>query len=486
MNENLLSIEPKLLWKNFRELTLIPHPSKHEEQITEFLLQFGKQHAHEAFRDEAGNVIFRKNATPGMENRKGIILQAHCDMVPQANADKQHNFLTDPITTIVKDGYVMADGTTLGADDGIGVAAIMSVFEDETIAHGPIEALITVDEETGLTGAVNLKSGMLEGKTLINLDSEEHGIFYIGCAGGVNVNIGLPIEYEEPNEKLNYYRLSALGFLGGHSGCDIHKNRPNASKILFRFLDYCLPYLDFYMGDFGGGNMHNAIPREAFAEIAIPDYDDGDIDELIEEFNEIIQSEYGNSDPDGRIEIKECEEFRCCSEKSWFDVHSLINTLPSGVFAMSADIPGLVETSNNLSVVKVENGILKIQCLLRSSVQTQSDYLKRIIETLSTKCDANVEFEGEYPGWKPNPNSEILEISKKVFNDNFGQEPQVTAIHAGLECGMIIDKYPGMDAISIGPDMSGVHTPTEKIEIESCGKFMQLLADIIKNAPERD
>ncbi len=491
MNENILTLEPKLLWKNFRELTLIPHPSKHEEQITRFLLEFGKRHADEAFIDEAGNVIFRKAATPGMESRKGIILQAHCDMVPQADSGKQHNFLTDPITTIVKDGYVMADGTTLGGDDGIGVAAIMAIFEDQTIKHGPIEGLITVDEETGLTGAVNLKSDVLKGSILINLDSEEHGIFYIGCAGGVNVNITKALSMSPLEDYfIDYerFKLKVSGFLGGHSGADIHKNRPNAAKILFRLVNRLLddPQMDFRLGKTECGNMHNAIPREAVAEVAINTYLKDRFIEILDQFNKTIHEEYGLSDPDGKIEIIPSDaKIQYLTEKSLKTVNYIVNTLPSGVFAMSADMPGLVETSNNLSVLRIEEGMMSILCLLRSSVQSQSDYLKDIIRLQMSSAKASCTFEGEYPGWKPNPNSEILEISKKVFKDNFGQEPLVTAIHAGLECGMIIDKYPGMDAISIGPDMSGVHTPTEKIEIESCGKFMLLLADIIKNAPEK-
>lgn len=483
MNENILTLEPKLLWKNFRELTLIPHPSKHEEQITKFLLEFGLQHADEAFIDKAGNVIWRKKATPGMEDRKGIVLQAHCDMVPQANADKNHNFLTDPIVTVVKDGFVSADGTTLGGDDGIGVAAIMAVFENDNLKHGPIEGLITIDEETGLTGAVNLPCDVLHGKTLINLDSEEHGIFYIGCAGGVNVNISLPVNMEAPEEAITIHPLTlrVSGFLGGHSGADIHKNRPNAAKILFRLINRMQEAgLYFGVGQTESGNMHNAIPREASAEIYVSGISYHKFNEILSDFQLTIQEEYKNSDPDGKIEaIPAAAQTQYMDSESLRKVNYIVNTLQSGVFAMSADMPGLVETSNNLSVLRVENGTMRIQCLLRSSVQSQSDYLKEIIKMQMDFCGAKVEFEGEYPGWKPNPKSDILEVAKKVYKEEFGGDPVVTAIHAGLECGMIIDKYPGMDAISLGPNVFGVHTPSEKVEISSCVDFMRLLEGIL-------
>ena len=486
MNENILTLEPRLLWKNFRELTLIPHPSKHEEQITKYLLEFGRQHADETFIDNTGNVIWRKAATPGMETRKGIILQAHCDMVPQAESGKNHNFITDPIVTVVKDGFVSADGTTLGGDDGIGVAAIMAIFENDSLAHGPLEGLITIDEETGLTGAVGLEPGLLRGSTLINLDSEEHGIFYIGCAGGVNVNISLPVNMEPLDSEgitIHHITLRVSGFMGGHSGADIHKNRPNAAKILFRLINRMQEAgLYFGVGNTESGNMHNAIPREASAEIYISGISYPEFSRILEDYQITISKEYGGSDPDGKIEALAANRHtEYMDAESLRKVNYIVNTLQSGVFAMSADMPGLVETSNNLSVLRVENGMMRIQCLLRSSVQSQSDYLKEIIKMQMDFCGAKVEFEGEYPGWKPNPKSDILEKAKKVYKAEFGGEPLVTAIHAGLECGMIIDKYPGMDAISLGPNVFGVHTPSEKVEISSCVDFMRLLEGIIKN-----
>ncbi|MCR5455645.1 MAG: aminoacyl-histidine dipeptidase, partial [Bacteroidales bacterium] len=442
----------------------------------------GQQHADEAFQDEAGNVIWRKKATPGMENCKSILLQAHCDMVPQKRSDKQHDFTVDPITTIVEDGYVKADGTTLGADDGMGVAAIMAVFEDNNIKHCPLEALITVDEETGLTGADNLAEDVLQSKVLINLDSEEDGIFYIGCAGGVNVHITKQLEYENINtDDYQPIKIMIQGFLGGHSGSDIHKNRPNASKLLFRFLDSIVGKVDFLLSGADGGDMHNAIPREARAFVFVKKSDAKKLNTALKKFQQILDGEYHTSDPDGKIVSENLDKLMpmVLKEQSFKAVNFIINSIVSGVFAMSADMPGLVETSNNLSIMRVSGGTLRIQCLLRSSVQSQSDYLKEIIRLQAEYAGAKCEFEGEYPGWKPNPNSQILDLTQRIYKEEFGTEPIVTAIHAGLECGLILGKYPGMDMISLGPTMYGVHTPDEKVEIASTERFMQLLLKIL-------
>ncbi len=482
MNENLLELEPRSLWKNFRELTLIPRPSKNEERVSQFLYEFGKKHADEAYRDKVGNVILRKNATPGMENYKSIALQAHCDMVPQKDSDKQHDFNIDPITTIVEGGYVHADGTTLGADDGIGVAAIMSIFENDTLAHGPLEAIFTVDEETGLTGADKLGTDALKSQTLINLDSEEEGIFYIGCAGGVNVHVTKQLKFQNIDpEEYTPYKIILDGFLGGHSGSDIHKNRPNAVKLLFRFIDGICGKVDFHLSGADGGDMHNAIPRAARAFVHVKKSDVKKLDKEIKKFQQTIHDEYSASDPDANIKTEKLESPSplVLDAQSFKDVDFIINSIVSGVFTMSADIPGLVETSNNLSITRINGGTLRIQCLLRSSVQSQSDYLKQQIRIMAEYSGAKCEFEGEYPGWKPNPQSPILELCKSIYTATFNSEPFVTAIHAGLECGLILGKYPGMDMISLGPTMYGVHTPSEKVDIKSTSRFMLLLEKIL-------
>ncbi|MBP5502741.1 MAG: aminoacyl-histidine dipeptidase [Bacteroidales bacterium] len=486
MNENILDLEPKALWRNFRELTLIPRPSKHEEAVTKFLLDFGKKHCDEAFIDKTGNVIYRKKASSiEMSNRKSILLQAHCDMVPQKDDSSSHNFLTDPIETIVSGGFVSANHTTLGGDDGIGVAAIMAIMEDKTLKHGPLEALITIDEETGMTGANGLEPNIFESTIMLNLDSEEDNIFYIGCAGGVNVHIEKSITHAPTPSGYSAYNVNFEGFLGGHSGCDIHKNRPNAIKLMFRMLWEAKENFDIKICHVEGGNMRNAIPRTSKAVILVKNQNSEAFESFANDFNiNVIKQEYGKSDPDGKVTVSKTDApAECLSDESAKDVLFLGNNLISGVFAMSADMPGLVESSNNLAIVNIENGKMLMDNLLRSSSATQSKYLCNIIRCMTNYCGAEVSFSGEYPGWQPNPKSEIVDLMIGVYKNLFGSKPEVTAIHAGLECGIIIGNYPDMDAVSIGPNTFNVHTPTEKIEIASTQRFMKLLCETIENAP---
>ncbi|MCQ2974154.1 MAG: aminoacyl-histidine dipeptidase [Bacteroidales bacterium] len=484
MNENILSLEPKALWKNFRDLTLIPRPSKHEKKVTDFLLDFGKKHCDEAFIDNVGNVVFRKKSTISMANRKGILLQAHCDMVPQKDDNKVHNFETDPIETIVTDGFVMANKTTLGADDGMGVAAIMTIMQDENLQHGPLEALITIDEETGLTGAFGLEPNLLKSDVLLNLDSEEDNIFYIGCAGGITANIEANLTFEDVYDGFTPYIINVDGFLGGHSGSDIHKNRPNAIKILFRLFMEAENF-DIKICNFEGGSLSNAIPRSCKAQILVDSSKISEFESFVTNFNKTIYREYSNFDPNGKISFIKQDSLpsKCLSDDSSKRIIFLVNSIVSGVFTMSADIPGLVETSNNLAIVKIENSKALITTLLRSSVDSQSKYLCNIIKCQVEYCGAKISFSGEYPGWKPNTQSEIMEIMKSIYKENFGEEPIITAIHAGLECGLILGKYPKLDVISFGPNLFNVHTPTEKVEIKSVQKIMKLLYEVIKNAP---
>ena len=485
MNENILDLEPKALWRNFRELTLIPRPSKHEEAVTKFLLDFGKKHCDEAFIDKTGNVIYRKKASSiEMSNRKSILLQAHCDMVPQKDDSSNHNFLTDPIETIVSGGFVSAYHTTLGGDDGIGVAAIMAIMEDKTLKHGPLEALITIDEETGMTGANGLEPNVLHSPIMINLDSEEDNIFYIGCAGGVNVHIEKAITHAPTPSGYSAYNVNFEGFLGGHSGCDIHKNRPNAIKLLFRMLWEAKQKFDIKIAKVEGGNMRNAIPRSSKAVILVNNNQSSAFESFAEDYNNIIKSEYGKSDPDGKVSISKTDApAECIADESAKKVLFLGNNLISGVFALSADMPGLVESSNNLAIVSTDGGKFVMDNLLRSSSSSQMDYLCNIIRCMTDFCGAEISFSGRYPGWQPNPQSEIVDLMLGIYQKLFGSKPDVTAIHAGVECGIIIDKYPDLDAVSIGPNTFNVHTPTEKIEIASTLRFMKLLYETIENAP---
>lgn len=485
MNENISDLEPKALWRNFRELTLIPRPSKHEEKVTKFLLEFGKKHCDEAFIDPVGNVVFKKKASSiEMSNRKGILLQAHCDMVPQKDDCSNHNFITDPIETIVSGGFVSANHTTLGGDDGIGVAAIMAIMEDNTLKHGPLEALITIDEETGMTGANGLQPGIFKSKIMLNLDSEEDNIFYIGCAGGVNVHIETAISHSPTPNGYAAYNVNVEGFLGGHSGCDIHKNRPNAIKLMFRMLWEAKQKFDIKIAKVEGGNMRNAIPRSSKAVILVNNNQSAAFESFAEDFNNIIKSEYGKSDPDGKVLISKTDvPAECIADESAKKVLFLGNNLISGVFALSADMPGLVESSNNLAIVSTDSGKFVMDNLLRSSSSSQMDYLCNIIRCMTDYCGAEISFSGRYPGWQPNPQSEIVDLMLGIYQKLFGSKPDVTAIHAGVECGIIIDKYPDLDAVSIGPNTFNVHTPTEKIEIASTQRFMKLLYETIENAP---
>jgi len=486
MNENILGLEPQMLWKNFRELTLIPRPSKHEQKVTKYLLDFGKKHCDEAFIDPVGNVIFRKKASSiEMSNRKGILLQAHCDMVPQKDDSSSHNFITDPIETIVSNGFVSANHTTLGGDDGIGVAAIMAIMEDKTLKHGALEALITIDEETGMTGANGLEPGVFKSDIMLNLDSEEDNIFYIGCAGGVNVHIQTAIDHSPAPSDSTAYEIIFEGFLGGHSGGDIHKNRPNAIKLLFRMLWMAMEKFDINICSINGGNMRNAIPRSSKAVIFVKNTESAAFELFVNDFNSILKNEYGKSDPDGKVSAIKPNDApqQCLTSESAKKVMFLGNSIISGVFAMSADMPGLVESSNNLAIVSTDGGMFTMENLLRSSSSSQSEYLCNIIRCQCGYCGASVSFSGEYPGWQPDPNSEILETMQGIYKELFGKEPLVTAIHAGLECGLILGKYPGMDMISVGPNTFNVHTPTEKIEIASTQRFMLLLRETIENAP---
>ena len=491
MNENILELSPKNVWKNFRELTLIPRPSGHIEKVTSFLLDFGKKHCDIAYLDAVGNVVMKKKATHGMEHRQGIVLQAHCDMVPQKTPESSHDFLKDSIKTLVENGFVTADKTTLGADDGMGVAAIMAVMEDNNLRHGDLEALITIDEETGMTGAEGLTGDTLDGKILINLDSEEDNIFYIGCAGGANIDLKLNYNLETFDSN-GYFKaiVKVSGFLGGHSGSDISKNRPNAIKLIFRYLSLLQKSMDFKLSSFNGGNMRNAIPRECDAVIFVPENKRQEFSESICEFNSILLQEYGKTDPNGKISfVESCDDnFKVFDLLSQKNAMTIGNLLPSGVFALSADMPGLVETSNNLSVVNCDNQecVATFSSMARSSVESQMDYFCDIIVSLATSLGCECKISGRYPGWKPKPDSNILKTMQKIYIEKFGEKPLVIAIHAGLECGLILSKYPGMEAVSIGPTMYGVHTPSEKVEISSVAKFYTLVTSIIENVPKKD
>ncbi len=487
MNEELLNLEPKAVWKNFVELTKIPRPSKKEGKIIEFMRKWGEDHGLETIVDEVGNVIIRKPATPGMENRKGVILQGHLDMVPQKNSDKVHDFEKDPITAYIDGEWVTADGTTLGADNGMGVALAMALLESKDIPHPPLEALFTVDEETGMTGAFGLKPGVLKGEILINLDSEEEGALCIGCAGGTNANIDFLYDKEEVPANTTAYKVFIKGLKGGHSGVDIHLQRANAAKLLFRFLFEAKKKFDLNLSGFEAGNMRNAIPREGWAIVTVETDKATDFETMAKEFEAIFQKEYKEADENLQFGVEKTDTPAFVIDVATRDaLIDAVEATPNGVIRMSLAMPGLVETSTNFSIVVLKDDKIEIRALIRSSVDSAKKDVENMFEAVYTLANADkVWFDGQYPGWKPEPDSDIVRVMDETYKKMFNTEPEVYAIHAGLECGLLIGKYPNMQAISIGPTIKFPHSPDEKVEISTVQKVWDFLLETLKNIPEK-
>ena len=486
MNKNISELNPQLVWKNFYQLTQIPRPSKKEEKVIEFMKNFGLSLGLETIVDHIGNVIIKKPASQGMENRKGIVLQGHLDMVPQKNADKKHDFEKDPIEAYIDGEWVTANGTTLGADNGIGVAAAMAVLESKDIQHGPIEALFTIDEETGMTGAKELKPGVLKGDILLNLDSEDEGELYIGCAGGINASATFDFHYENAPQGFKAFKLSVTGLKGGHSGLDIALKRGNANKIMNRVLINANEHYGLLLHDIKGGSLRNAIPRESFATVALPAEETDNLKALIEELEEYYK-EINSDDPGLKIRIEETE-----MPERFIDVETLDNLLnavhfcPNGALNWLKDMPEVVETSSNLAIVKSEGTQIRVLMLIRSSVEASKEEVCKRIKDNFEKYGAKVEFDGDYPGWEPNTNSAILKTMKEVYLNKYGKVPEVKVIHAGLECGILGATYPNWDMISFGPTIRFPHSPDEKINIKTVEKFWDYLVETLKNAPVKE
>ena len=484
MSKEITNIEPKAVWENFYSLTQIPRPSKKEEKIQSFMVNFGKSLGLETIKDEVGNVIIRKPATKGMENCKGIILQGHLDMVPQKNNATVHDFEKDPIDAWIDGEWVRARGTTLGADNGIGVAAAMAVLASKDLVHGPIEALFTCDEETGMTGAQGLQPDVLKGDILLNMDSEEEGELYVGCAGGINADI--EFEYDEVivPEGVAPYKIVISGLKGGHSGLDINLGRGNANKLIVRFLKYATRELDVRLAEIMGGGMRNAIPREAYAIIVIPEENINQVQKAVAKFNAIYFHELSAVEPNLSFTIEPCQMPKSViEERVQDDFIDAVYGCPNGVIRMSDGMAGLVETSTNLSTVKSSKGVIFVKCLLRSSVDTAKEDLVEQVDSVFSLGGAMVSFDGGYPGWKPNMDSQILKEMKVIYNNKFGKVPAVLGIHAGLECGILGGVYPNWDMISFGPTMRSPHSPDERVNIASVQKFWDYLVEILKNAP---
>ena len=476
------NLEPKLLWKHFEEICRIPHCSKHEEKIREYVLNFAKKHDLEYKDDQIGNIVISKPAISGMENKPTVILQGHLDMVCEKNSDTDFDFSKDAIKLVRNGDILTADGTTLGADNGIGVATALAILEDKTVKHGPIEALFTIDEETGLTGAFALDADMISGKILLNLDSEDWGVVTVGCAGGGDSQVKLPMKTESINGDLETIEIKVSGLRGGHSGVDAHEQRGNAIKLLTRMLWKASKDYDFSISDIKGGDKHNAIPREAYAIVSISASDKDNFENFLNTEHKDILEEIKPIDPKFSIGFSNNKKSTTAlSKDSKKSLLNLLHGLPHGVDKMSYDIPHLVETSTNLATVSMKDNNVLIGLSSRSSIGSALQDFRDRIRATAELAGATVTEETPYPGWKPNLNSNILKISKKVYKDITGEDPVVEAIHAGLECGIIGKKFPGMDMISIGPTIKYPHSPEEHVVISTVEKFYNYVLKLLEN-----
>ena len=477
-------LEPKLVWEQFDDITKVPRPSKKEGKIIEWLVAFAQKHGFDYQTDETGNVVMRKAATPGFEDRPAVILQSHMDMVCEKNSNVEFDFENDPIETYIDGEWVKAKGTTLGADCGIGMAAALAVLLDNSLEHPAIEALFTVDEETGLTGAFGLGEGMLTGKYLVNLDSEDEGELFIGCAGGVDTVATMTYESEELPEDYVFVRLEIGDLLGGHSGDDIDKGRANSNKLLARFLYNAIDKFQVALAEFDGGNLRNAIPREAFAVVGVPAAEKEDFEERYLEFGQMMMEEFKHTEPRMRFAVSDVEvapKHVMSNDDMCYLLLTLVG-LPNGVLGMSFAMPGLVETSSNLASVKfdLEKQEIKVTTSQRSSVESAKLYAAQHIESVFYLAGFDVEHSDGYPGWAPNPDSKLLTESVECYRRLFNKEPKVRAIHAGLECGLFLEKYPHLEMVSFGPTLRGVHSPDERLEISTVDKFWKLLVELLR------
>jgi dipeptidase D len=482
MNDSIKDLKPNVVWRIFYELTRIPRPSKKEQQVAEFVRKFGERLKLRTIVDDTGNVIIKKPATPGMENRKGVILQAHLDMVPQKNSDKKHDFENDPIEAYIDGDWIKAKGTTLGSDNGIGVAATLAVLEATNLKHGPLEALFTVDEETGMTGVFNLKPGLLEGKILLNLDSEDEGELCIGCAGGMNSTGSIVYKTEPVPPDSKAWKLSLTGLKGGHSGVDINLGRGNSNKLLNRFMLDATKRFKMRLSGIDGGSLRNAIPRESFAIVTVPEKYTGNFLSAVKKFEALLKSEIGTVETDLKFTVDPSERPESViSKNTQVKLFKAVYGMPNGVIRMSTEMEGIVETSSNLAIIKSENGLIELRCLLRSSVDSVKEDLGVAIQSVLELAGAKVTHDGSYPGWKPDVDSAVLQTMKKVYTQKFGKAPEVKVIHAGLECGIIGDVYKGLDMVSFGPTIKFPHSPDEKVHIKSVEKFWEYLIETLKS-----
>jgi dipeptidase D len=476
------NLEPKMVWKHFDEIRKIPRCSKHEEKIREYIVNFAKKHGLEYKKDKTGNVVIRKPGDRGMEKKPTVILQGHMDMVCEKNSDINFDFSKDPIQLKLKGDILTANGTTLGADNGMGLAMSLAILGDNSLRHGPIEALFTVDEETGLTGAFAMEQNMLTGRIMLNLDSEDFGVITVGCAGGGDSQIKLPIKTQPINGSLTSLTIKVSGLRGGHSGVDIHEQRGNAVKLLTRMLWKAKDDYKFYITEIKGGDKHNAIPREAYAKISVEKGDKDKFLTTLEDEGKNILQEYKPIDPNFKVDFKDIGKLKTTlTNDSQNRLLDLLHGLPHGVDKMSYDIPDLVETSTNLATVSINENNAAVSMSTRSSIKSALQDFRDRIRAVAELSGAKVDEDKPYPGWKPNLDSNILKLSKKIFKDMYKKEPKVEAIHAGLECGIIGEKFPGMDMISIGPTIKYPHSPEEQVQVSTVDKTYKYVLKILEN-----
>ncbi len=487
MSQKIAELEPRSLWKNFADLNAVPRPSKEEERVIEFAREFGERLGLETTVDSTGNVLIKKPASKGMEDRKKIIMQAHLDMVHQKNAATNFDFNSEGIKMVIEEDWVKAEGTTLGADNGIGVAAIMAILESKDIPHPAIEALFTIDEETGMTGAFGLKPGFLSGDILLNLDTEDDDELTIGCAGGINVTAHGSFEQMPIENGLNCYFIHLKGLSGGHSGMDIHKGLGNANKLMNRILNEIYKDFDPDLVEVDGGGLRNAIPRESKAVIATTASKWERILESIHRITDIIKNEYNDTDPNLTVEYGEHERLSWGSDPDTARRFiQAVYAIPNGIYRMSPSMPGMVQTSNNLAQVSFKQGMFSCLCLCRSSVDSEKMDEVESIKAAFAGCNAKVDTDGSYPGWTPSPKSEIVDLMSEMYREMFKEEPNVMACHAGLECGIIGSHYPGLDMVSFGPNIRGAHSPDEKVQISSVQKFWKYLLAVLQEIPVKE
>ena len=481
----IANLQPQAIWKNFDLLTQVPRPSGHLEKVQQFLLDWAREKGVEAFQDEAGNVIMRKAASPGMENRKCVTLQGHMDMVPQKTKESTHNFETDPIQTYIDGEWVKAKGTTLGADDGMAVATIMAIMEDDSLKHGPIEGFITADEETTMHGVNHMKADVIQGDILLNLDNETEGEMIIGSAGGVNMNATLEYKEEETDAADVAVKVVLRNLLGGHSGLEINEGRCNANKAMARLVQDAIANFEACLSEWKGGNMRNAIPREAEVVLTLPKENLVALKEMVDEWRETLVGEYGSIEKDLTLTIEEVALPAHIVPAEIQD--NLVNALcaaHNGVLRFIPEVPSIVETSSNLAIVEIGEGKAKFLILIRSSRDSMRECCAETLESAFSMAGMKVELSGDYPAWQPNPHSEIVELMKDIYRELFNAENRVQVIHAGLECGVIGALRPNMDLVSFGPTLRSPHTPNERCHIPSVGKYWDFVKTILERIPD--